>query len=53
MRVGTVLWYAAQTDTSSVELLEKNIQAESHFARLENGLKASEYQLEKLQDALD
>ena len=53
MRVGAVLWYAAQTDTSSVELLEKNIQAESHFARLENGLKASEYQLEKLQDALD
>jgi len=53
MRVASILWFASQADTTTVELLEKNIQAESHFSRLQDGLKASEYQLEKLQRALD
>jgi hypothetical protein len=52
MRVASVLWYASQADVSAVDLLEKNILAEALFARLLDGLKTSEYQLAKLQDAL-
>ncbi|MGV7975912.1 MAG: alpha-amylase family glycosyl hydrolase [Anaerolineaceae bacterium] len=52
MRVASVLWYASQADVSAVDLLEKNILAEPLFARLLDGLKTSEYQLAKLQDAL-
>jgi len=52
MRVASILWYASQADVSAVDLLEKNILAEPLFLRFSDALKASEYQLEKLQDAL-
>ena len=44
--------YASQTEVSAVDLLEKNILAEALFSRFSDALKASEFQLEKLQEAL-
>lgn len=52
MRVASVIWYASQPEVTTVELLEKNILAETIFSRLQVGLTASEYQLGKLLAAI-